>query len=86
MGVTGASSPTTSANLTTPGCFRCHDGQHQTDEGEVLPRDCDCCHTIVSQVRKTGEETMSMASVEYVHPEDIGDEWKVTNCNECHGE
>jgi len=29
---------------------------------------------------------VSLNSVEYVHPEDIGDDWKTTNCNECHGE
>jgi hypothetical protein len=29
---------------------------------------------------------VSLQSVEYVHPEDIGDEWKTTNCNECHGQ
>lgn len=72
-------------HLTTPGCFRCHDGQHETADGEVLPRNCNLCHTILSQVRKTGEEVVSLDSVEYVHPEDIGDEWKTTNCNECHG-
>lgn len=71
-------------HLTTPGCFRCHDGLHETEEGEVLSRDCDLCHTILSQTRKSGEEFTSLASVEYVHPEDIGDEWKTTNCNECH--
>jgi hypothetical protein len=73
-------------HLTTPGCFRCHDGRHETDEGEVLSRDCDLCHTILSQTRKSGEEFTSLASIEYVHPEDIGDEWKTTNCSDCHGE
>jgi hypothetical protein len=73
-------------HLTTPGCFRCHDGLHETDEGEVLSRNCNICHTIVAQERKTGEQLVSLDSVEYVHPEDIGEEWKETNCSECHGE
>jgi len=73
-------------HLTTPGCFRCHNDRHQTDEGEVLSRACDLCHTILSQTRKSGEEFTSLASVEYVHPEDIGDEWKTTSCSECHAE
>jgi hypothetical protein len=73
-------------HLDTPGCFRCHDGLHETDEGEVLSRDCNLCHAIVAQEYKSGEEVTSLASVEYVHPEDIGDEWKYTNCSECHGE
>jgi hypothetical protein len=24
------------------------------------------------------------AGLEFVHPEDIGDEWKETRCDECH--
>ena len=28
------------------GCFRCHDGEHVTDDGKVLSKDCDkTCHT-----------------------------------------
>ncbi len=73
-------------HLTTPGCFRCHDGLHETESGEVLSRDCNVCHTIVAQERKSGETLVSLDSVEYVHPEDIDGEWKETNCSECHGE
>jgi hypothetical protein len=54
MGVNWREFPDHIGHLTTPGCFRCHDGQHETADGEVLPRDCDLCHTIVSQVRKSG--------------------------------
>ena len=86
MGVSWRGFPDNIGHLTTPGCFRCHDGKHQTADGKVLPRNCDLCHTIVEQVRKTGEDVVSLQSVEYVHPEDIGDEWKTTNCNECHGQ
>ncbi len=32
-----------------PGCFRCHDGKHVSDDGKVLPRDCNVCHTILAQ-------------------------------------
>ncbi len=73
-------------HLTTPGCFRCHDGNHATEDGEVLSRDCNVCHTIVAQERKDGGKYVSLESVEYVHPEDIDEEWKDTNCSECHEE
>ncbi len=72
-------------HLTTDGCFRCHDGNHKTEAGETISRDCSLCHTIVSQQRITGETVESLGGVEYKHPEDIGGEWKVTNCSECHG-
>lgn len=26
------------------GCFRCHDDEHQTSVGKVIPQDCDMCH------------------------------------------
>lgn len=26
------------------GCFRCHDDEHQTKFGKVIPQDCDLCH------------------------------------------
>ena len=28
-----------------PGCFRCHDGRHVSDQGEILAADCELCHT-----------------------------------------
>lgn len=32
-----------------PGCFRCHNRQHQTAEGERISRSCDLCHTVLAQ-------------------------------------
>jgi hypothetical protein len=29
-----------------PGCFRCHDGNHKTQDGKEIGQDCDTCHTI----------------------------------------
>jgi hypothetical protein len=72
-------------HLTTPGCFRCHGGEHVNEQGETLTRDCNVCHTIMAQEYKSGEQLVSLDSVEYVHPEDIDEEWKETNCHECHG-
>jgi len=31
-----------------PGCFRCHDGQHTTDEGDAITRSCVACHSLPS--------------------------------------
>jgi nitrate/TMAO reductase-like tetraheme cytochrome c subunit len=71
-------------HLYYPGCFRCHDGAHVSDDGEVLSRDCNVCHTILAQDAERGSERISLGGVEYVHPEDIGDIWKEMNCNDCH--
>jgi hypothetical protein len=29
-----------------PGCMRCHNGGHLTDEGEAIPAECNLCHAI----------------------------------------
>lgn len=67
-----------------PGCFRCHDGKHVSDDGKVLPRDCNTCHTILAQKFEQDTLRLSLTGVEYVHPADIGDAWKETNCSDCH--
>ncbi|MCK5277294.1 MAG: NapC/NirT family cytochrome c, partial [Cyclobacteriaceae bacterium] len=37
------------------GCFRCHDDNHKSEDGKVISKDCNICHTIVLQ-GKPGEE------------------------------
>lgn len=66
----------------SPGCFRCHDGKHKAADGRVISKDCNMCHTVLSQKQ---ENIPAGATVkEFVHPVDIGDELMKTNCSECH--
>ncbi len=68
-----------------PGCMRCHDGKHKSDENWVISKDCSTCHIILSQ--GSGERSQiasSYAGLEFVHPEEIGEEWRETGCYECH--
>ena len=30
----------------SPGCFRCHDGNHTSASGKTIPNDCDTCHEV----------------------------------------
>ncbi len=76
--------PDNIGHLYNPGCFRCHDGKHQTADGEVLSRDCNICHTILAQKYEKEKLRISLGGIEYQHPVDIGDAWKEMNCNECH--
>ncbi len=73
-------------HMYTPGCFRCHDGKHVSDDGKVLSRDCNTCHTILAQQFENDSVRISLDGVEYRHPVDIGDAWKEMNCSECHKE
>lgn len=47
--------PPIRARQDAPGCFRCHNGQHQTGEGERISRSCDLCHTILAQEEEDSE-------------------------------
>src|SRR5262249_25832824 len=36
--------PNNLGHTDSPGCFRCHDGEHATADGKTIPQDCDTCH------------------------------------------
>lgn len=42
----------------SPGCFRCHDGQHFSAGGEVIRLECNLCHSIPQVVRPGEIEPM----------------------------
>lgn len=65
-----------------PGCFRCHDGKHKSRDGRIISKDCNLCHSVISQQQ---ENIPPGAQVkDFVHPVDIGDELHKTNCSDCH--
>jgi len=33
-------------HMDSPGCFRCHDGSHKTNDGKTIAQECDTCHAI----------------------------------------
>jgi hypothetical protein len=67
------------------GCFRCHNDQHSTSEGEVISMDCNLCHTIIAQGAPDTIQTGSIYSaLEFVHPDDPDQNWKEGLCSECH--
>lgn len=38
--------PDRSEHRNSPGCFRCHSGRHQSDDGKLIPVNCTSCHSI----------------------------------------
>ncbi len=67
------------------GCFRCHNGNHQSADNRIISRDCNLCHTI--QIQGTADSlqvALSNRSLEFTHPVDIGDAWKEYACTDCH--
>lgn len=76
--------PDNLGHLYYQGCFRCHDGKHVSEDGKVLSRDCNTCHTILAQQFENDTLRLSLGGIEYKHPVDIGDAWKEMNCSDCH--
>lgn len=48
MKVTWGTHPNNIGHMASPGCFRCHDGNHVTTGGAALTNDCTVCHNIVA--------------------------------------
>ena len=36
----------------SPGCFRCHDGNHTTADGRAIASDCSTCHELLAVEEK----------------------------------
>jgi hypothetical protein len=78
--------PNNIGHLNYPGCMRCHEGKHISDDGKEVTRECVACHTILSQ---GSVERAKMATteegLEFSHPdESTGEAWKEMGCYECH--
>jgi hypothetical protein len=85
MNVTWNKYPLHLGHLESNGCYRCHNDKHVSEDGHVISRDCKLCHNILAQ-GKPGEieYASSFESLEFRHPVEIHDAWKVKFCSECH--
>jgi hypothetical protein len=86
MGVNWKKYPDNIGHMYDRGCFRCHDGKHVSDEGKVLSKDCNTCHTILAQQFERDTLRIALGGVDYKHPVDIGDAWKEIDCSDCHNQ
>ncbi len=84
MGANWKRYPDNIGHMYYPGCFRCHDGKHVSDDGKVISKDCNVCHTIVAQQYEGKVRRVSLDGLPYQHPVDIGDAWQTMNCYDCH--
>jgi NapC/NirT cytochrome c family, N-terminal region len=74
--------PDNIGHLYYPGCFRCHDGQHVTADGRVIPNGCDTCHTMLAQKPADGQISTTPGKP-FKHPIDLASLKGVT-CSNCH--
>ncbi len=82
MKVTWSTYPSHIGHFYSPGCFRCHDGKHKTADGKVISKDCELCHSVLSQKQENIPAGTKVSK--FVHPVDIGEELYKTNCSDCH--
>ena len=67
------------------GCFRCHDGRHQSVDGTIIGNDCGYCHRIMQQGKAGSLQfTKELGGLGFEHPVDIGTLWAEQPCNSCH--
>ncbi len=72
-------------HFSSPGCFRCHDGNHKSIEGKVIRNGCNDCHTIVQQGKPDHLTfTKNTEGLPFEHPADTGGMWNQTPCLTCH--
>jgi hypothetical protein len=76
--------PDNISHVYTPGCFRCHDGNHVSDDGKVISNDCNSCHLIISQTDKQGNTKVDLNGLKFQHPVDLGESIQNHLCTDCH--
>ena len=72
--------PNNIGHLYSSGCFRCHDGEHVSNEGKVISNDCNVCHTVLSDSARPAS-ALKMLPVQ--HPVDLGG-LADRKCETCH--
>lgn len=72
--------PNNIGHLYSSGCFRCHDGEHVSNTGKVIPNDCNVCHTVLSD---SAQASTVLKTLSVQHPVDLGG-LADRKCESCH--
>lgn len=76
--------PNNLGHLKWPGCFRCHDGNHKNDKGEIIKKECNICHLFLSE-KLSGVMTAETAlGKPFEHPVNVGGQEREMPCTSCH--
>jgi nitrate/TMAO reductase-like tetraheme cytochrome c subunit len=83
MNVSWKKYPNNIGHMYYNGCFRCHDGEHYDQDGHVLSKDCNLCHTIIAQTINDTTR-VSLDGLTFQHPVDLGEDIRDLTCTDCH--
>jgi len=77
-----SSYPDNVGHMIWPGCFRCHDGLHKTEDKKltIKANDCNSCHTILAQGAGAELDRLAPAGQKFNHP---GGDYD-GSCIDCH--
>lgn len=76
--------PDNISHIYSPGCFRCHDGKHISDDGKIISNDCNSCHIIISQTDSKGNTEVNLTGLKFKHPVELGESINDHLCTDCH--
>ncbi len=78
--------PNNIGHMESPGCFRCHDGRHVSDDGKVITSECGACHTFLTRQA----DASVIHEGPFSHDMTIHDLWRDLGphrhlrCDQCH--
>jgi len=69
----------------SPGCFRCHNDQMESADGDEITTSCYACHLILAQGDSISQFDVNLEEgLPFIHPEDFDTIEEYTECHECH--
>ena len=77
--------PNNLGHMNYDGCFRCHDGNHVSNDGKVLTNDCNSCHILLEENSPQKGRRISSEGLQFTHPGGIEVSFKTQKCSACHG-
>jgi NapC/NirT cytochrome c family, N-terminal region len=75
--------PDNIGHKTWPGCFRCHDGNHKTDDGKktIAADNCNQCHIILAQGSGEKFKQLNADGYDFVHIDSTYLDFACANCH-----
>jgi hypothetical protein len=83
MKVDWRSYPDNIGHMIFDGCFRCHNGEHVSESGGTIRKDCNVCHEFLEPISGGGSRTAFRASVPD-HPIELLGIHAQLKCSSCH--
>jgi nitrate/TMAO reductase-like tetraheme cytochrome c subunit len=69
----------------SPGCFRCHNDELESADGDTIFTTCNKCHLVLAQGESIEQVNVDLEQgLPFIHPEDFETIEEFTECTDCH--